>query len=137
MKIVIEFNNPDFWEEVKIAGKEYCIKMNKIIDIFKDKENVLKQIIDERISKNYLKIYITNNIIGGLIKQYDLRPNNDIINIEEFINIRDIVKDIISIEKIKIITNDEFKKILNYIDIGYCKYLVIDVTKNYFTSKIY
>lgn len=65
MKIVIEFNNPDFWEEVKIAGKEYCIKMNKIIDIFKNKENVLKQIIDEHISKNYLKIYITNNIIGG------------------------------------------------------------------------
>lgn len=137
MKIVIEFSDPDFWEDVKIAGKEYCIKMNKIIDNFKDKENVLEQIIDGYIGKNYLNIYITNNIIGGLIKQYDLRPNNDIINIEEFTHIRDIIKNIISVEKIKMFTDDEFKKIQAYIDVGGCKYLVININNNKFTSEIY
>ena len=137
MEIVIEFNDPDLYSDIRQCGREYCNIMNKLVETFNYNKNLINDIINERIEEDFILIFFTNNLIGNLIKEHYLIPNSGIVNIEDFTETSNIAKSVFSKEKIKIITNDEFKKILNYIDIGYCKYLVIDVTKNYFTSKIY
>lgn len=137
MKIVIEFNNPDLSEDIRQCGREYCNIMNKVAETFNDNKNLINDIINEGIEEDFILIFFTNNLIGNLIKQHYLIPNSGIVNIEDFTETSNIAKSVFSKEKIKRMTNDEFKEIVNNIGVGYCKYLVIDVSNNHFISDVY
>lgn len=139
MKIIIKFSNPDFSEYIKKCSIEYCNGINKTInDFIKNRnEKIIDDIINERIEARFIKIYLINGLIGEIIKERFLNPNNDIINIKDFTIIKEAVEGLILEEDIKRITDEEFEKIKNKLNTGCCKYLVININNSTFTSEIY
>ena len=138
MKIIIKYINSDYTIDFSTIGEDYCNEANEDIDYCKnnvdDSVDAIRRSINNNIDPMYIKACFINGVIGEVIKQYQsIKDRYAIIDNNDFERIKRIVENMVS--SLEIVTDEYFE--LNKDKICECDTLVIDITNNKFTYKIY
>ena len=138
MKVIIKYIDTDYAINFSNIGENYCNEANEDIEYCKsniiDDIDDIKRSINNNIDPMYIKAYFINGVTGDIIKQYQsIKDRYAIINNNDFERIKRIVENMVS--SLEIVTDEYFE--LNKDKICECDTLVIDITNNKFTYKIY
>lgn len=132
--VVINYRDSDYMNYIYNTASLYCKRTNDLFNYWKQVDINKCQLVKEKflLNETFIKKIFINKIIGEYINNYEF---NNIIDIEDFINIKNNVIKLFS--DIYFLTDEELKIKLNIIKNDSCsKYLIISYNDNKFNFKI-
>lgn len=140
-RILISFEDLEFKEHFKDAGKSYCKMGNYFLEQFEDakiKEDFIKRFTEP----NYIKAYFTNSVVGSYINKYSenkywesMRFSSETVSSSSFKMIKEHIEYLVSCAKI--LNSDEFENMIKYNDGSMDDMrLIIEYDNNKFESYI-